>query len=72
MKPTTEEIQYTCKGYTIPQDVWLYIKNLENRISRDDKYLEVLCLIATPMRPDCTWNRDRKACQELALKALNS
>lgn len=27
-------------------------------------------LIAAPMRPDGTWNRDRKACQELAAAAL--
>jgi hypothetical protein len=27
-------------------------------------------LIATPQRPDGTWNRDRAACQELASEAL--
>lgn len=31
----------------------------------------VLALIATPMRPDGTWNRDRAACQVLAQKALD-
>lgn len=29
-----------------------------------------LSLIASPMRPDGTWNRDRQACQILAEEAL--
>lgn len=33
---------------------------------------EALELIATPIRPDGSWNRDRKACQELAKVALES
>jgi hypothetical protein len=32
--------------------------------------LQALELIATPMRPDGTWNRDREACRILAAKAL--
>ena len=31
---------------------------------------EVLQLIAAPMRPDGTWNRDREACRQLAADAL--
>lgn len=31
---------------------------------------EVLELIAAPMRPDGTWNRDRAECQRLAAEAL--
>lgn len=31
---------------------------------------EVLELIAAPMRPDGTWNRDREACRQLAAEAL--
>lgn len=31
---------------------------------------EALELIATPQRPDGTWNRDREACRELAAEAL--
>jgi hypothetical protein len=27
-------------------------------------------LIAAPMRPDGTWNRDREACRQLAAEAL--
>jgi len=27
--------------------------------------------IATPMRPDGTWNRDREACRQLAQDALD-
>ena len=30
-----------------------------------------LGLIAMPMRPDGTWNRDRAACQQLAQEVLN-
>jgi hypothetical protein len=31
---------------------------------------EALELIAAPMRPDGTWNRDREACRELAAETL--
>lgn len=31
---------------------------------------EALELIAAPMRPDGTWNRDREACRQLAAEAL--
>ena len=31
---------------------------------------KALELIAAPMRPDGTWNRDREACRELAAEAL--
>lgn len=39
---------------------------------RDDnaRLRETLELIAAPMRPDGTWNRDRQACAELALAVL--
>ncbi len=47
---------------------------LEREISKlrikNGKLIEVLNLIATPIRPDGTWNRDRLACQKLAEKAL--
>ena len=36
------------------------------------KMHDALSLIATPMRPDGTWNRDRAACQELAIEALDT
>ena len=35
------------------------------------KACETLRLIATPMRPDGTWNRDREACRQLAQDALD-
>lgn len=35
-----------------------------------DEYRAALELIAAPMRPDGTWNRDREACRQLAEKAL--
>jgi hypothetical protein len=31
---------------------------------------QALELIAAPMRPDGTWNRDREACRQLAAEAL--
>lgn len=31
---------------------------------------EVLELIAAPMRPDGTWNRDREACRQMAAETL--
>jgi hypothetical protein len=31
---------------------------------------QALELIATPMRPDGTWNRDRAACRQIAAEAL--
>lgn len=40
------------------------------RASSMTDLLEVLRLIATPMRPDGTWNRDREACRILAAEAL--
>lgn len=33
---------------------------------------EALQLIATPMRPDGTWNRDREACRQLAEEVLKT
>ena len=33
---------------------------------------EALQLIACPMRPDGTWNRDREACRALAQAALDA
>ena len=35
-----------------------------------DRLRVALELIASPMRPDGTWNRDREACRQLALAAL--
>ena len=32
--------------------------------------IDALQLIASPMRPDGTWNRDREACRKLAFYAL--
>lgn len=41
------------------------------RIKEENSRLrEALELIALPVRPDGTWNRDRQACMELAREAL--
>jgi hypothetical protein len=45
-------------GYTRRPSVWA----MEAR--------QALELIAAPMRPDGTWNRDREACRQLALEVL--
>lgn len=35
-----------------------------------EKMMTALALIASPARPDGTWNRDRKACEILATETL--
>lgn len=45
------------------------IQQLEQRIAKAESALE---LIATPKRPDGTWNRDREACRVLAAEALEA
>jgi len=37
-----------------------------------ERFREALELIAAPMRPDGTYNRDRRACELLAKEALNN
>ena len=34
------------------------------------RYRQALALIASPMRPDGTFNRDRESCRQLAQEAL--
>ena len=36
-----------------------------------EQYRAALELIASPMRPDGTWNRDRAACQQIAREAID-
>ena len=43
---------------------------LEERERCADAMRCALELIAAPMRPDGTWNRDREACRQLAAEAL--
>jgi hypothetical protein len=47
------------------------IRNLEKSTLDALKWEQALLLIATPMRPDGTWNRDREACRQLAQDALD-
>ena len=37
---------------------------------KTERLAEALRLIAAPMRPDGTWNRDREACRQIACDAL--
>ena len=39
-------------------------------LDKGREMLEALQIIATPQRPDGTWNRDREACRQLAAEAL--
>jgi hypothetical protein len=39
-------------------------------IREREQMAEALTLIAAPMRPDGSWNRDRGACRQLALGVL--
>src|SRR5690554_3724998 len=38
--------------------------------ARAERMAEALRLIAAPIRPDGTWNRDREACRQIARDAL--
>ena len=38
--------------------------------ARAERLAEALRLIAAPIRPDGTWNRDREACRQIARDAL--
>lgn len=50
------------------RDEWIdEVKRYGNELARLRSALE---LIATPKRPDGTYNRDREACRQLALEAL--
>lgn len=39
-------------------------------LAKNERYWEVLQLIAVPKRPDGTYNRSREACERLAREAL--
>ena len=45
------------------------IEQLEIQLAKAES---ALVLIATPMRPDGTWNRDREACRVLAAETLEA
>jgi hypothetical protein len=48
----------------------VYAKAIMERDAEIERLRSELRLIATPIRPDGTWNRDRKSCQRIAEKAL--
>lgn len=54
----TRSQKLTAAGFTRRPSLW----------AREAR--EALELIAAPMRPDGTWNRDREACRQLAAEAL--
>ena len=57
-EPPTRSQKLAAAGFTRRPSLWA----MEAR--------EALELIATPKRPDGTWNRDREACRQLAAEAL--
>jgi hypothetical protein len=46
------------------------VSDIEKLKLENARYRDALELIATPVRSDGTYNRDRKACEELAREAL--
>ena len=57
-KPQTRSQALAAAGFTRRPGLWAVSAR------------EALELIAAPMRPDGTWNRDREACRQLAAEAL--
>lgn len=51
------------------ENVRLHFENVDLK-EQNIRMREALELIATPVRPDGTYNRDRQACEELAREAL--
>lgn len=49
-----------------------YSNTLSQGADEIERLRAALEIIASPMRPDGTWNRDREACQQLAEKVLRS
>lgn len=47
-------------------------RDTEKDTGAHDECCQALQLIAAPMRPDGTWNRDRESCRQLAEEALKS
>ena len=46
-------------------------KEIEALRAQVEQYRAALELIASPIRPDGTWNRDRAACQQIAQEAID-
>jgi hypothetical protein len=62
MLAMTDPADYACRWNAL---------SCKARVSEQTARLRAaLALIATPPRPDGTWNRDRQACYELAREAL--
>ena len=58
VRPMSRSQKLAAAGFTRRPSLWAM------------KARNALELIAAPMRPDGTWNRDREACRELAAEAL--
>jgi len=59
-------------GHELGRDGWPSDDYVIRQRNNDLERLRVaLRLIATPKRPDGTWNRDREACRKLAQDALD-
>ena len=69
--PTQTELQLGAVVLSPPKH-WYNTNDLQIALKRLSRYESALRLIATPMRPDGTWNRTREACRILAQKALDT
>lgn len=58
--------------FTLRMEVQSLIRAYEKGETRLANHRAALELIATPMRPDGTYNRDRRACELLAKETLES
>nr|DAL53117.1 MAG TPA_asm: hypothetical protein [Caudoviricetes sp.] len=71
MEPLLAEIEAlrASKGATYIKYELLHAELAKSK-AQAERLAEALRLIAAPMRPDGTWNRDREACRQIACDAL--
>ena len=63
-----DTLRETQRKFSQVQHILLMHRDMLER--ERDALWEALELIAAPMRPDGTWNRERLACQQIAIAAL--
>mgnify|MGYP001569419742 CR=1 FL=1 len=62
-------MKYFITNEEVSQNVWNAYQDI---LILNAKYQQSLSLIAAPMRPDGTWNRNRFVCYKLAKSTLES